>query len=128
MPAYDFRCKECHHTFSLVYSSYEAVDRSSPACPKCGSQNLSRLIRRVAVAVGEEARLERLSDPSRWAGLDENDPRSMARFMRQMASETGEDMGPDFNEMVDRLEAGESPESIEQSMPSVGDTDTGSGL
>ena len=33
-----------------------------------------------------------------------------------MSRETGEDLGPEFGEMVDRLEAGESPESIEQSL------------
>jgi hypothetical protein len=49
----------------------------------------------------------------------------MARFMREMATETGEDMGPEFHEMVDRLEAGESPESIDQSM---GDLDSDADL
>jgi hypothetical protein len=52
--------------------------------------------------------------------LDEDDPRSLARFMRQMADETGEDMGPEFDEMVGRLEAGEDPESIDRSMPDLG--------
>jgi hypothetical protein len=38
----------------------------------------------------------------------------------------GEDLGPEFNEVVDRLEAGEDPESIESSLASSGgesDTD-----
>jgi hypothetical protein len=29
-------------------------------------------------------------------------------------------LGPGFNDVVERLESGESPESIEQTMPSVG--------
>jgi hypothetical protein len=36
-----------------------------------------------------------------------------------MASETGEDMGPEFDEVVGRLEAGEDPESIEKGMPGL---------
>ncbi len=52
-------------------------------------------------------------------GLDENDPRSLGRFMRKMASETGEEMGPEFNEIVGRLEKGEDPEKIEQSMGDI---------
>ena len=36
-----------------------------------------------------------------------------------MSAETGEDMGPEFEEVVGRLEAGESPEEIEKSMPEV---------
>ena len=40
-----------------------------------------------------------------------------------MSSEMGEDLGPEFSEVVDRLEAGEDPESIEQSMPELGGAD-----
>ena len=64
----------------------------------------------------EENRFESLADPSSLSGLDENDPRSLARWMRKMSRETGEDLGPEFDEMVDRMEAGESPEEIEVSM------------
>jgi len=54
-------------------------------------------------------------------GVDENDPRSLGRFMRKMAEESGEDMPPEFNEVVGRLEKGESPEDIEKSMPELGE-------
>ncbi len=117
MPRYDYRCRECRHTFTLTFATYRLVDESTPACPRCGSLSLSRLIRRVALMTGEETRLERLSDPARLAGIDEDDPRAMARFMREMAGEIGEDSGPEFNEVVERLEAGESMESIENSLP-----------
>ena len=74
----------------------------------------------------EESRLESLADPSGWGDIDESDPKSMARMMKKMGSEMGEDLGPEFNEVVDRLEAGEDPESIEGSLSangSQGDTD-----
>jgi hypothetical protein len=45
--------------------------------------------------------------------------------MRRMSQEVGEDMGPEFDEMVGRLEAGESPEQIEQSMPGLADEAAG---
>jgi len=58
-----------------------------------------------------------MSDPAKMSGLDENDPKSVARLMKKMAKELGEkDLGPEFQEMMDRLESGESPEAIEQSM------------
>ena len=50
------------------------------------------------------------------AGLDENDPRSLGRFMRRMADEAGEDVGPEFDEIIGRLERGDDPERIEQEM------------
>jgi len=53
-------------------------------------------------------------------GLDEEDPKSVARWMRRMSREAGEDLGPEFDEVVDRLEAGQSPEEIEESVPDLG--------
>lgn len=64
----------------------------------------------------EESRLESLADPQKWGDIDEDDPKSMARMMKKMGTEMGEDLGPEFNEVVDRLEAGEDPEKIEESM------------
>ena len=42
-----------------------------------------------------------------------------------MSNEMGEDLGDEFKEVVDRLESGEDPEAIEQSMPELGGTGTG---
>ena len=65
--------------------------------------------------------MEALADPSSFGDVDENDPKSMARFMRKMGDQVGgEDLGPEFSEMVDRLESGENPEDIEKSMPGLG--------
>jgi hypothetical protein len=63
--------------------------------------------------------LEDLADPASLGDLDESDPRSVARWMRKMSDEVGEDMGPEFEEVVDRLEAGEDPDEIENSMPDL---------
>jgi hypothetical protein len=68
----------------------------------------------------EEARLDNLADPSNLSGLDENDPRSIARWMRKMSAETGEDLGDEFHEVVDRLESGQNPEDVETAMPDLG--------
>ena len=70
--------------------------------------------------------MESLADPSGWGDVDESDPQSMARMMKKMGNEMGEDLGPEFNEVVDRLESGEDPESIESSLGAAGgagDTD-----
>jgi hypothetical protein len=60
--------------------------------------------------------MERLMDPARLSGLDEEDPRTMGRFMREMAGELGDDAGPETYEMIERLEAGESAADSEQSL------------
>lgn len=128
MPSYDFRCKDCRRTFTLRYATFADHDAATPECPHCGSRALSNLIRRVAVLTSEDTRMERLADPSRLSGMDEDDPRGMARLMREMSAESGEDLGPEFHEVVDRLESGENPESIEASMPDLGGGDMPGGL
>ena len=64
--------------------------------------------------------MEDLADPAQFGDLDENDPKSKARLMRKMGDEMGEDLGPEFEEVVDRLEAGQSPEDIEDALPDLG--------
>lgn len=122
MPNYDYRCQDCRKR-ATIYLTYEEYDRAQVSCPHCGGQNLTRLIGRVRIAKSEDARLDDLADPSVWDNLDEDDPRSLARMMRKMGNELGEDMPAEFDEVVDRLEAGESPEEIESSMPELGGED-----
>lgn len=119
MPIYEYTCHDCRRRVSLLWRSFADAETRAAVCPRCGGGNLTRLISRVSVVRSEESRLDSLADPSSLDGLDENDPKSLARFMRKMANETGEDLGPEFSEVVDRLEAGEDPESIEQSMPEL---------
>lgn len=128
MPIYEYTCHDCQHKVSLLWRSYADAQSRAPICPRCGGTRLTRLISRVAVLRsqdsasadgGESGALPDLD------GLDENDPKSLARFMRKMADESGEELGPEFAEVVGRLEAGEDPESIEQSMPDLGGGDSG---
>ncbi len=121
MPIYEYRCLGCGRRVSLLIRSFAAAGDSRPRCPHCQSENLRRLMSRVAVLASEESRLDSLADPSSLGDVDENDPRSVARWMRRMGQEAGEDMGPEFGEVVDRLEAGQSPEEIEGDMPGLGD-------
>jgi len=127
MPIYEYACHNCQRRVSLLWRSFDDAQTREPVCPRCGGKNLSRMISRVAVVRSEESRLDDLADPSALGGLDENDPQSLARFMRKMAAETGEDLGPEFEEVVGRLEAGEDPKAIEQSMPDLGGADGGFG-
>src|SRR6266702_202277 len=110
MPIYDYRCEKCRRRASLYYQTFSAAASAEPACPTCGSTEVRRLVSRVAVLKSEESRLEDLSDPSSFGDLDENDPKSMARWARKMGQEMGEDLGDDFDEMVEQMEAGEMPD------------------
>jgi putative FmdB family regulatory protein len=118
MPYYEYRCQDCGRKVRYFFT-YEEYDTAEPTCTNCGSKQVQRLISRVALAKSEESRMDAMDPEKMMAGLDEDDPQSMGRFMRQMSSEMGEDMGDEFNEVVGRLESGESPEAIEESMPEL---------
>ena len=74
---------------------------------------------KVRIAKSEESRMDSMADDfSGFEGL-EDDPQAMGRMMRKMGKEMGEEMPPEFDEVVDRLESGQSPEDIESSMPEL---------
>ena len=66
-------------------------------CSHCGSLEVERIPSRVRVRMSEETRMERMGDPSRLSGIDENDPKSMAKWMKSMSREIGDDLGEDFD-------------------------------
>lgn len=118
MPTYEYRCLSCKRRFGLFFS-YSEYGKSPVACPHCKSENVQRRIGRIRVARSDESRLENLADPASLAGL-EDDPRALGRMMRSMSREVGEEMPPEFDEVVDRLEKGQSPEDIERELPELG--------
>ena len=63
------------------------------------------------------------NDFSGFEGMAD-DPKAMGRMMRKMGKEMGEELPPEFNEVVGRLEAGQSPEEIESAVPNLGNTES----
>jgi putative FmdB family regulatory protein len=121
MPIYEYACAACKRRTSVFVRSASSTVR--PRCEHCGATKLSRVLSKFAVHGG---RLNLDSD-SAFDGIDESDPRTMARLMRQMGEESGEPMEPGFEEMIGRMEAGEDPESVMASSalddPGDGDDD-----
>ncbi|MEX1247073.1 MAG: zinc ribbon domain-containing protein [Anaerolineales bacterium] len=115
MPSYSFVCEECDTRFArqIAYSDYETV---RVECPKCGSGQVRRRIGRPRMLRSAETRFGDADN------LDEmpDDPKAMAGMMRAMGDEAGEDLGPEFSEVVDRLEKGQNPEDIERELPELG--------
>lgn len=120
MPAYDFRCNSCDRHVVLRYKTYDDYDNATPTCPHCDSTDLTRLISRVAIGKSLTSRLfsgDFDDDDAALSELDDADPRTLGRVLREMNAEIGEDMGTEFDEVVSRLESGEQPEDIEASLP-----------
>ena len=99
MPIYEYRCNGCGRTFAFLYGV--SRDSRDPACPGCQGRDLARLISRVARVRSEDAVLEDLADPTRIGDME--DPRSLARWAKQMGSALGDEAGADFGAVVDEM-------------------------
>ncbi len=131
MPIYEFYCPDCHFLFNFLARSPKPDAR--PSCPKCARPRLERQVSRFA-ALGRARTPEDASDSeaaspanarmeqaiaelaNRAETFDENDPRAAARLMREMSGLAGIKITEGMQEALDRLEAGEDPESIEADM------------
>ncbi len=129
MPIYEYRCGRCSRVLSFLVRNVRA--HRTPACPKCGAKEMTRVLSQFAALSGESKSSdgpddhspfeggdepEGMPDLSALEGLDEKDPRSLGRALRKMARETGEKMDPEMDEICRRLESGEDPEKIEENL------------
>lgn len=103
MPIYEYDCRGCRRRVSILVRSVSSEE--APRCPRCGSVELHRLMSRFATVKSEDARLDSLADPSQFGDVDENDPQSVARFMKRMGDEMGEDFGDDVEAAMDETMA-----------------------
>ena len=129
MPVYEFYCEDCHTVFNFRARRVN-TDRL-PDCPKCGRPRLERQLSLFAISSGrtdsdgdeplpdlDDAAMERAMTAlaSEADGIDEDDPKQVARMMRKLFDATGMKLGGGMEEAVRRMEAGEDPDKIEQEM------------
>ena len=119
MPTYDFICNNCEKRFE-IFMTFSEYGKKTIHCVHCESDNVRRRMTKVRIARSDESRMESVAnDFSGFEGL-EDDPKALGKMMRKMGGEMGEDLPSEFNEVVDRLEAGQSPEEIESALPDLG--------
>jgi putative FmdB family regulatory protein len=104
MPLYEYRCLDCKKRSTVLVLSL--ANQAPAACSHCTSARIERILSRFASPKSEEARLDASLDLNNLARLDENDPQSMARFMKTMGEEMGEDLGDDLSEAMESDETG----------------------
>lgn len=117
--------------FSFFSSSINTEKR--PACPQC---NKIKLDRRMSVfasprGLGEENDMpvpgldeSKMEDAMNLLSneaerMDEDDPRQAANLMRKLTDMTGLNLGTGMEEALQRMEAGEDPETIEAEMGDI---------
>lgn len=124
MPTYDFACQNCNQRFD-VFLTYKEYGKKAVTCAHCGSDHVRRRMTRVRIAKSQESRMDNLEgEVGNLEGL-EDDPKALGRMMKKMGKEMGEELPPEFDDVVDRLEAGQSPQEIESAMPELGNSPGG---
>ena len=116
MPIYEYYCGSCN----TIYQFLMRGDRSESElkCPGCSRDGLKRVMSTFSTTSSKGRSDDDMA--SDLADIDENDPRSMAKAVRKMADEMGEELGPELEHALNRLEAGEDPEKIEQELEEMG--------
>jgi putative FmdB family regulatory protein len=129
MPIYEYYCYDCRQRVSVFFRSFSVASDDAALCPTCEGKRLYRLVSRVSVLKSEESRMEGLADDSSlMSGLESEDPRALAHFMRRMSNETGEPLDAEMSDVLNRLESGQSPEEIEKALPDFGGGDDMGGM
>ena len=74
-------------------------------CPKCQGTELNRQISRFARVRNEEDTLDSLADEMESLG-ETDDPKTLRRMMKEVSGAVGEDLGDEFDQMMEEDSAG----------------------
>lgn len=129
MPVYEFYCRKCNTLFNFFSKSVNT--EKVPLCPRCKKTRLKRQMSVFSRISGrketreednlppiDEVKMEKaMSMLAREAeGMDEEDPRQAAKLMRKLSDAAGIGLSPRMEEALNRMEAGEDPEKMEEEM------------
>lgn len=117
MPIYEYRCGTCHRRVSLFSRGFDGP--SVLKCPQCGGQELARLFSRFSLGKGETYLKKGiyediLGDRQLVKGLESNDPRSFAEWNRRMSHGANEQIAPEYEDTLGKLDAGQPIEQVMQ--------------
>lgn len=144
MPIYEYYCPD-NHTVYQFYAKTLDQGRTTPRCPDNPKLRMVKTVSAFAIRSGaakeeaggggENAAAESADDvrmdaamqamEKEFAGVDESDPRAMARMMRKMSELTGERIDGEMEEVVRKLEEGADPDSLEEQLGGGGEADGG---
>jgi len=122
MPLHEYLCRECGQRSTILFRTFRAAELANQSpeqvhCPHCSSHRLERLISKPAILSSGQERLEALENANLSGALESEDPRAMAGLLRQVGAALNEPINDEMAEIVNRLEAGESPAAVGASLP-----------
>ncbi len=115
MPVYEYWCNNCRHKVTLYIRGFSETPKA--ICATCGNENLRRLFSSFAVhKTDKDVYDDILSDNRLVRGMMSDDPHALAEWTRRMEGTAPGETGPEYEEMMERLERGERWEKIATEM------------
>lgn len=112
MPIYEYRCKKCNHEFSALIM--RPADESRIRCKACASSELTRLLSRFSYHQSEDSRLSDFNTGKARDDTFYKDSRNVGLWAKKRAKELGVDLGPKFDEVVERARTGKILEDYQK--------------
>ena len=111
MPIFEYQCAACGRIGSHVILGRERKGR--PRCPHCGSSRTKRVMSSFAMVESEASRLANFDTAK---GRDDSyyrDSRNVGMWAKKRAQQMGVDLGPKFDETVEKARTGKLIKDME---------------
>jgi putative FmdB family regulatory protein len=108
MPIYEYRCNKCGRiNTALILRAQEEKDLQ---CGNCRSPDLHRVLSRFALHKSEDQRVDEFDPRMQRDGSFYKDDRNVGLWAKKRMKQLGVDLGPSFDETVEKARSGKLPE------------------
>ncbi len=104
MPIYEYECVKCGRIGSHVIIGTRRV--AHPSCAYCGAKRMRRVMSSFAVVESESSRLAGFDTGVPRGESFYQDSRNVGLWAKKRAREMGVDLGPKFDETVEKARSG----------------------
>jgi putative FmdB family regulatory protein len=104
MPIYEYRCRSCGRITGALILKRE--EEEAVRCARCGESGLERVLSRVVVHKSEAQRLNEFDTRGPRDDSFYKDSRNIGLWAKKRAQELGADLGPQFDDVVERGRTG----------------------
>ena len=110
MPIYEYECLSCRKVISALIFNKE--EEKEIHCTLCGGQWLTRILSSFALHKTEGQRLQDFDSRARQSSAFYKDRRNIGLWAKKRARELGTDLGPGFEEVVEKARTARRPEDL----------------
>jgi putative FmdB family regulatory protein len=111
MPIFEYECAACGRVGSHVVLGTERARR--PQCPHCRSSRTKRVMSSFAVVESESSRMANFDTGQSRGDSYYRDGRNVGMWAKKRAQQMGVDLGPKFDETVEKARSGKLIKDME---------------